>query len=166
MRDSTICNWQELSALLGLVAISLRIMSYSFEFLAGLSWQLCNHFHPPTLRYSLAGGSGNSIFYKRCHVKDTMSEDKSHRENPDIFPYMKAYSYHNMKSAQDQREKRIVRKIKFTNIEAFYDSADTTTNSFRDFNYVKHRFTEQSSVSGICMISEFAMALWRLEAFF
>ena len=52
-----------------------------------------------------------------------------------------------MKSAHDQREKRIVRKIKFTNIEAFYDSADTTTNSFRDFNYVKHRFTEQSGYS-------------------
>ena len=158
--DSTICNWQELSALLGLVAISLRIMSYSVEFLAGLSWQLCNHLHPPTLRYSLAGGRGNAIFYKRSHVKDTMSEDKPHRENPDIFPYMKAYSYHNMKSAQDQREKRIVRKIKFTNIEAFYNSADTTTNSLHDFNYVKHRFTEQPSVSGICMISEAISLAW------
>ena len=158
--DSTICNWQELSALLGLVATSLRIMSYSVEFLAGLSWQLCNHFHPPTLRYSLAGGRGNAIFYKRSHVKDTMSEDKPHRENPDIFPYMKAYSYHNMKSAQDQREKRIVRKIKFTNIEAFYNSADTTTNSLHDFNYVKHRFTEQPSVSGICMISEAISLAW------
>ena len=158
--DSTICNWQELSSLLGLVAISLRIMSYSVEFLAGLSWQLCNHFHPPTLRYSLAGGRGNLIFYKISHVKDTMSEDKPHRENPDIFPYMKAYSYHNMKSAQDQREKRIVRKIKFTNIEAFYNSADTTTNSLHDFNYVKHRFTEQPSVSGICMISEAISLAW------
>ena len=131
--------------------------------LAGLSWHFCNHLHPPTLRYSLAGGRGNPIFFKQAHVKNTTSEEIPHLKHPEMF-HMKVFAYRNMKSTRDHREERIIRKIKFTSIEAYYDSIAITTNNFYDFNYVKHRFTEQSSGNGpirsTCMILEAICLAW------